>query len=215
MLDSIKAAVPAATVERVEGADRYAVSRALLIGDLARDDSPTLYVANGGNFPDALSSTAAATHLDSATLLVNGSAASLSAAEMAIIGRFAGAGKSVKIAGGPNSVSTGIETQIRTVATVQRLGGADRYEVSQAIVRDAFTGPTSRLVYLASGATFPDALAGGVGAGLNDAPVLLVHPDCVPQPVVDLIAGGTTRKVTLYGGPLTLNGEVEKLTACR
>ncbi|WP_217634300.1 cell wall-binding repeat-containing protein [Herbiconiux ginsengi] len=214
-LDSIKAAVPGATVDRVEGADRYAVSRALLTGDLAPDDSPTLYVANGGDFPDALSSTAAAAHLDSAILLVNGAAASLSADEMKVIGEFKGAGKSVKISGGPNSVSTGIETQIRGVATVQRLSGADRYLVSQAIVRDAFTPTTPRLVYLASGTTFPDALAGGVGAGLKDSPVLLVHPDCVPQPVVDLISDGITRKVTLYGGPVTLNGEVEKLTPCR
>jgi putative cell wall-binding protein len=215
VFDSIKATLPGATVDRIGGVDRYAVSRSLLASDLVHDNSPTLYVANGQNFPDALSSTAAAVHLDSATLLVNGAVASLSAEEMKVIGKFTGAGKSVKIAGGPNSVSAGIEAQIRGVATVQRLGGADRYEVSQAIVRDAFGGPAPSLIYLASGVSFPDALAGGVGAGLNDSPVLLVHPDCVPQPVLDLIASGNTRKVTLYGGPLTLNGEVEKLTACR
>lgn len=53
-----------------------------------------------------------------------------------------------------------------------RMAGADRYTTSQVISKSNF--PTqSEAVFLATGATFPDALAAGPAAGLKASPVLL------------------------------------------
>jgi putative cell wall-binding protein len=201
-----------AEVVRIGGNDRYAVSRALLSSALAPAPGATLYVANGKNFPDALSATPAAAHFDTGILLVNGGAASLGDEELAIIDRYAAAGSTVKIAGGSASVSTDIEAQLAARVPIKRFGGADRYEVSQAINDDAF--PSAYRAYLASGTSFPDALAGGAEAGSEDFPVYLTKPSCVPERVLDRLTASEVDHVTLLGGERTLANAVLALTSC-
>jgi putative cell wall-binding protein len=112
-------------------------------------------------------------------------------------------------------VSLAIEAQIATIATVRRLGGADRYEASNAIALDAFRGWTpSHRVFLASGSVFADALAGGAAAGQFDAPLLLARTDCVPPAALDIARGEGIKFVTVLGGPTTLSPQVESLEPC-
>ena len=54
-----------------------------------------------------------------------------------------------------------------------RLAGADRYATAAAISKATFA-PGVGLVYVATGANFPDALAGAAAAGKTGSPVLLV-----------------------------------------
>ena len=85
----------------------------------------------------------------------------------------------VKIAGGPNAVSVGIENGFKAgfgPTAVKRLSGADRY-AAEAINLDAFG--SSATVYLASGVGFPDALVGAALAGTKGSPVYLTGPGCV------------------------------------
>lgn len=207
----IKKELPGKNVERVEGADRYDVSRALLTGLDAPTAPTALYVASGAKFPDALSSTPAAVKAKTGILLVNGASATLSDAEMAIIRRFAGAGATIKIAGGAASVSAGIEAQIASVGTVVRFGGADRFAVSLAINTEAF--PSSSTAFLASGATFADALTGGPIAGRFGAPLLLAKGDCIPVGVLSRLALGG-RQTHLLGGENSLSPAVTELASC-
>jgi putative cell wall-binding protein len=84
---------------------------------------------------------------------------------------------------------------------VSRIAGADRYELAAEISKRVSPGP-SRVVYIASGTNFPDALSAGPAAAVNVAPLLLVAPDSVPapvaasltrlDPVVVKVIGGTT-----------------------
>jgi putative cell wall-binding protein/streptogramin lyase len=211
---ALKTALPGAAVSRVGGADRYAVSRALLTGGFAPEKGD-LYIANGQNYPDALSSTPAAIQSSGGVLLVNGAASSLGAAEIAIVKTFAARGGTIDIAGGTAAVSAAIEAQLSALpgVTVQRFGGADRYAVSRAINADAFPGGATH-AYLASGATFPDALAGGVVAGLKSAPLYLSHPDCVPSELLDTFARSGTASVHLLGGVKALSDDVAALKPC-
>jgi putative cell wall-binding protein/streptogramin lyase len=215
-------------VTRVGGADRYEVSRNLL-ESAALPASPRIYLAAGSSFPDALSATPIASFSSSPVMLVDGSAGQLSAPTLGFLSAH---GKSdIRIAGGPASVSTGIEAQLKAVAgtTVKRISGADRYATSVAINRDVLartdrvsrvaTDPVpmlrnSNLVYLASGETFPDALAGGVGASLAPAPLYVVPRTCVPRPVLLDVGSLTATTVTVVGGPNTLTAAVEALTVC-
>ena len=67
----------------------------------------------------------------------------------------------------------------RTTA-VSRIAGTDRYATAAAISRARFE-PGVGVAYVATGTTFPDALAGAVAAAHEAAPVLLTARDAVPQ----------------------------------
>ncbi len=61
-----------------------------------------------------------------------------------------------------------------------RLAGADRYATAAAISKATFA-PGVELVYVATGANFPDALAGAAAAGKTGSPVLLVGANAIPS----------------------------------
>ncbi|WP_440709309.1 cell wall-binding repeat-containing protein [Herbiconiux sp. YIM B11900] len=212
-LNEIAALVPGATTERIGGADRYAVSRALLTrGLLPVPVSPDrLYVADGRNFPDALSAVPNAATAETSILLVDGALRTLGADDVSLVKQS----HRVDIAGGPVSVSQGIENQIDSLVAggAVRRGGVDRFEVSDALAAD-FSDGTASTAYLASGFAFADALAGGAVAGSVHAPLLLAHQDCVPSAALLRIVAMGARTVQLLGGENTLSSDVFRLQEC-
>ncbi|GAA2238615.1 cell wall-binding repeat-containing protein [Herbiconiux moechotypicola] len=210
VVDDLKS-IQANTV-RIDGADRFEVSRAL--SEFAfGPSSQTAYVATGTNFPDALSAGAAAASAYGPVLLVNGGASSLDSATVATLTSLGV--KNIVIAGGPNSVSPGIEASLGSVSgvtSVVRDGGTDRYAASAAINTRAF--PTAGRAFLATGLKFPDALAGSAWAGAIGAPLYVVTSECVPQATLAAMSAQGVTHVTLLGGPATLTTSVESLTPC-
>ncbi|WP_291041771.1 cell wall-binding repeat-containing protein [Herbiconiux sp.] len=201
-----------ANTERIAGADRYEVSRTLSEYAFGAQ-TETAYVATGANFPDALSAGAAAANSYGPVLLVNGKASSLDAATIATLTDLGV--KNVVIAGGPNSVTPGIEASLASVAgitSVVRDGGADRFAASANINNRAF--PTASRAFLATGLKFPDALAGSAWAGAIGAPLYVVNSSCVPQATLSAMSAQGVTHVTLLGGTATLTTAVESLTAC-
>ena len=87
-----------------------------------------------------------------------------------------------------------------TTTTVTRLAGTDRYATGAAITADAFPS-TVHDVYVATGASFADALSGAAAAAARGAPVLLVAPTGVPVPVRDELARLRPERVWVLGGP--------------
>src|SRR5687767_13264384 len=59
-----------------------------------------------------------------------------------------------------------------------RLQGADRYDTAKDVAIKTFG--TSDIVVIASGETFPDALAAGFGAGIPGVPILLTAKNALP-----------------------------------
>jgi putative cell wall-binding protein len=213
VLDSLAADFPGAEVVRIGGADRFAVSQALIRDEAFGVAMATdVYVASGATFPDALAATPAAVALGGPVLLVNGSASTLSAEESATL---AGTGAtSVHIAGGPASVSTGIQNALSASYAVTRAGGADRYAAAVAVNAEVFAGAGVGTVYLASGEVFPDALSAGPIAGATGSPILLAQPTCVPDAVLDAIVELDPESIVILGGEATLAAEVDHLKAC-
>jgi putative cell wall-binding protein len=66
-----------------------------------------------------------------------------------------------------------------SLGTPSRLAGPDRYATAAAVSAATFS-PGVPAAFVATGATFPDALAGGPAAALTRAPVLLTTPTSVP-----------------------------------
>ncbi|MCS5714026.1 cell wall-binding repeat-containing protein [Herbiconiux sp. CPCC 205716] len=209
VLGQLAAAAPRAVVGRLSGADRYAVSRAIA-GQAFPAGADNVFVATGANFPDALSAVSPAAILASPVLLVNGSAAVADSDTQRAIAAVAPG--SLVVMGGTLSVSAGVyDTLSPSVATV-RIGGVDRFAVSAA-VNEHFLADFST-VYFATGATFPDALVGGVLTGTRHNPLYIVPPGCVPAPVLSRLARSGTSQVVLLGGSASLSPAVEALTPC-
>src|ERR1019366_2545491 len=166
--DAVAASITADgyTVKRYTGVDRD--TTAIAIAD-ANPTPAAILLADGEGFADALSAGAAAAHLGGVVLLTDGTA--LSTAVRTYI--TAHPGVPVYAVGGPAAAAS---------PTAVPVVGDDRYATSVAVARKFFNAPT--IVGLASGITFPDALAGGVEMGALGGPMLLVEPTTMPT-VVD------------------------------
>ena len=181
---------------RIAGADRY-----LTAVEVSKRTYPsgatTVLVATGLDFPDALSAAALGAKIKAPLLLTERSV--LSSATRAEILRLKPS--KIVVVGGPGIVSTGVESQLRSiVSNVSRVYGADRYETSAALARSGWTQASQ--AFVATGTDFADALAAAAAAGKLDAPVLLVPgtSSSVPNSVQKVLNDLKSTKVHIAGG---------------
>lgn len=188
-------------VTRVGGNDRYETAVAVAAG--IPKGVATIYVASGADFPDALSAAAVAAARDEPVLLTKpGDLPDVTAAAISEL-----APTSVVILGGTGAVSTTVENQLRAlgVGTVSRIEGSDRYATA-AKVAAQLPGATS--AYVASGAAFPDALAGAALAGHVGAPVLLTRPTSLPDATAAALRTQQPTAITVLGGTGVVSSSV-------
>jgi hypothetical protein len=188
--------VQALTTSRLWGVDRFATSAAISAANFAAG-VPVAYIANGYNFPDALSGAPVAVMKGGPVLLVRpGSIPDVVKAEL----KRLHPGKIV-ILGGTAVVSGVVSAALRvyTTGAVTRLSGADRFATSAAISAANFAAGVP-VVYIANGFNFPDALSGAPVAGIKGGPVLLVGRNWIP----DVVKAELTRlhpgKIVILGG---------------
>jgi putative cell wall-binding protein len=164
-------------VSRIGGADRYATAAAISAATFAPGVA-LAYVATGANFPDALAGAAAAGSRNAPVLLVTDDG--IPSATVAELKRLKPA--KIVVLGGASVVSSSVKEALAayTTGTVIRLAGGDRYSTA-ATISSATFAPGVDVVYVATGANFPDALAGAAAAGSEGAPILLVTKDTVPS----------------------------------
>jgi putative cell wall-binding protein len=191
-------------VTRLSGADRYgtavAVSR-----EAFSPGVETVYVASGLGFPDALAGAAVAGGSGSPLLLVRPTAIpTVVATELARLKP-----KRIVALGGPASISDGLLNSLAAYALegVTRLGGADRFETAVALSQAAFPDGAA-VVYVVSGLGFADALAAAPAAARDDAPVLLVAPDDLPDATRDELSRLAPARIVVVGGTAAVNGAV-------
>jgi putative cell wall-binding protein len=84
---------------------------------------------------------------------------------------------------------------------MQRFAGADRYATSAQALADYDPGVAK--LYVATGVSFPDALAAGAAAG-TDNPVLLVNPAGLSSATTTAVARLRPGQIVLVGGPRAL-----------
>ncbi|WP_354500951.1 cell wall-binding repeat-containing protein [Mycetocola sp. 2940] len=198
----------ALTSSRIFGEDRYATSAA---ASLAAYPSPgpvdTVFLASGENFPDALSAGPAAAQSSAALLLT--SRDSIPTNIRTEIARLAPA--RIVIVGGASAVSAAVEESARSlVADVSRVGGSDRYVVSEGLVRDVWN-EGSRHAYVATGTSYPDALAAGPAAARVGAPVILVPGGsaALPDTTRKLLGDLGVTSVTIAGATGAVSAGIE------
>ena len=202
-----------AAVERISGANRYATSR-LIVADAFEciDDCPqTVFIATGVNFPDALSAGPAAAKHDAPLLLVKGTDGSLDDPTTALLESLSP--PKAAVLGNPASVSSGIENDlVENGILVTRYGGANRYATASVLNAATFDGSTER-AYVATGAGFADALAGGPLAAAFGAPMILTPKACGTTENFDLIYKLGVLDIVYLGG-LSSVGDVVLNSDC-
>lgn len=184
---------------RIGGASRFNVSAT--ISEVGFDAGvPVVYIANGLNYPDALSAAPAASYQGGPLLLVEPTL--IPAPILAEIQRLEP--DKIVVVGGPGSVSPAVYNQLSTLAPdITRLGGIDRFAASRAVAEYAFGHDGATDAYIATGNGFPDALSAGGAASALGAPVITVDglASSVDAETRDLLIALGVTTVRIAGGP--------------
>ncbi|SEN61741.1 cell wall-binding repeat-containing protein [Lihuaxuella thermophila] len=93
------------------------------------------------------------------------------------------------------------------VPTLQRIGGADRYEVSANISKEL--GIDSSTVVIARGDLYADALSGVPLASMNQAPILLTKTGFLPPSIKEEILRRNPDRAIILGGTGAVSATVE------
>jgi len=204
---------PSGKAERLSGTDRFEASRNLARATFLPGGAPTVFIATGNNYPDALSAGPAAGSIGAPVILVDGLAPHLDSETMKLLHDLGTT--SVDIVGGPASVSPGIQEDVVALVGVDHItifGGDTRYE-NAAQLGETFFRYTDT-AFFATGTNFPDALSAAALAGFEHAPIDLVQPTCVPPSVDYWIGAQQVQHIWLIGGPASLGQGVENRTQC-
>jgi len=209
--DTSAASAAAPTLDRYQGADRFATA-ADIAGKAYPNGSGTVVIANGVQFPDALSAAPAAALIKAPLLLTAPNALPASVADRLV----ALDPTNVVVIGGVNAVSPAVVTQIEraTGATVDRVSGADRYATSRAVVDTFFAETGVYRAFVTSGLNFPDAISASAAAGAGstdstgapDAVVLVPGSNPgVDDATATLLDDLGVETVAVVGGPAVIS----------
>src|SRR5690606_27710423 len=158
-------------------------------------------------FPDALSGGAAAAVQDAPMLLTR--TTSLPEATRIELERLSPT--RIMVLGGTGAVSAAVAAQLAAIAPVERVSGADRYQTSLALSKRVF-GPDRPGIVLATGRSWPDALASGAPTRFTRGPVLLTTGTSLASgSTAELVRLSPTRAYVL-GGTAAQSNAVMRVT---
>ena len=202
-------AVAAPSVSRISGTDRYATSVAASRLAFPSGTRPeVVYLVSGTSPWESLSATPAAVHRDGGVLLTrpDGIPSSI-AAELTRLGPA-----SIVVVGSTASISDTVLSQARAYAPqVRRVGGGSRYQSAQALVRDAFPAGSATQAWIATGASWNDALAAGAAAAAHRAPLLTVDGSAASlhSTTLSLVRDLGVTSVTVVGGTAAVSSGIQ------
>lgn len=163
-------------VVRVAGPDRYGTCAEIAMTDFTV--APTAIVARGDDFPDALAAAGLAGLYNAPIVLARPDEMPFVVGDALV----ALGTRNAIIVGSVRAVSSAVESQLKVRGmTVERIGGADRYETAALIARGVVTrGGQRGAAFVARGDLYPDSLAVAPFAYRARRPILLVRPTSVP-----------------------------------
>ena len=212
------AATPQANATRLMGEDRYGTARAIAESLPAPPRDRPGVLVRGDDFPDALGSALLAAGggggpivLTPPSFLHDEALRALRSARVSV----------VNIVGSEAAIHPAVQQRLEAEGfTVLRHGGDDRYETAVAANNPLIYGDCDcypdDTVFVASGETFPDALAAGSLAFAEGMPIFLTRRDSLPE-VTRQALEKYAKKVYLLGGEaaVTPGVEAEIRSACR
>ncbi|QBI20937.1 hypothetical protein ER308_16050 [Egibacter rhizosphaerae] len=198
------------TVERIDSRAPTAVGLAAAAHAWAH--TPTLVIASGDDFADALCGGALAAAEDAPLLLVpEGGPSNWLKGEILGLGA-----ERVLVLGGSAAIDEGADADFgEHGATVERIYGADRFETAVEIAR-RIGAPTGEVAICLGrheefDRAWPDALsAAALAAAPRPVPTLLAREDRVPDATLDALEELDVSTAILIGGEAALQASVEE-----
>ncbi|MDR3685607.1 MAG: cell wall-binding repeat-containing protein [Coriobacteriia bacterium] len=194
-----------AVVRRLAGANRYGTAAAISASEFV--SAPTVVLATGEKFPDALTASGLAGALDAPVLLLHRtSVPAETKAELRRLGT-----RHAIICGGTPSVDMYTEKQLRAMGiSTERLAGKTRFETAIAVSKriQAITGTTGR-VFIVRGDAFPDALIISPLAYSQRSPILLSPTNKLWPTTAARLSAAHYKSAVVVGGAMsqrTMNG---------
>lgn len=160
------------------------------------------------NFPDALAAGPLAARLGAPILLTGPSVSTDVRGELARLGV-----SRVLVVGGPNSVPDEVVADLSATWPVRRIAGDGRDQTSVAVAQEILKTTGVADVIVASGATFPDALAAGPLAAARGTAILLVDPVNGSQAVQSFVDAADPKALTVVGGKASVPNDVAQAVA--
>jgi putative cell wall-binding protein len=205
----LKGTTEKVVTSRLAGNDRFETS-AKVSAEYApfAPGNGVVYVANGLDYPDALSAAPAAAVKGGPLLLTWPT--SLPAVVKNEIVRLSPA--KIVVVGGTGVVSDAVFGELKKLApAIERQAGNDRYETSRIVAQKAFGTDGSISAFLATGQNYPDALSASAAAAAQAAPVILVNGATAKADTatLNLLKGLHTSYVSIAGGTATVSAGIE------
>lgn len=193
-------------MERVSGVDRYDTSvKISKVVKIKNRDANSFIIADGENFPDAISAANIASR-DAIPILLTKKTKLPEPVKLYIDGENY---KNNLICGGKNSVSEEIAKYLSKKMPTERVGGIDRYQTAYLMAAKAYRNP--REVFIASGELFADSLSIAAISGIESNPILLTTKNKLNPWIINYINDNKVKNYKIIGGESVISNEVEKL----
>lgn len=188
---------------RVAGNDRYDTSRRLF--NEGWTSSETVILADGLDYPDALSASPLAGKYNAPILLTEKKSLN-SQPELVSLLKSKGV-KNAYIIGGFNALPGMIDNELKSMGiTVKRIGGNDRYETSVMVAREL--GNVNEVV-VTYGLGFADSLSISSVAAIKGMPIILTATNELSNVAKEYIQGNSVIKSYVIGSTGVVSSNVE------
>ena len=195
-------------VSRIQGSTRFGTAAA--VADKIDPAPTTLFFVYGNDYADALSVSPVASATNSPIIYLNkdGNMHPETAAYLAAL-KKKGCVRTAYVIGGEGVISKPMMQKAADALglvngkQITRTAGANRYETCMNVNAKFFSSVSNSMICVATGLDFPDALAGGVFAGIHAAPLFLVSGKAsavLSNEQKDFLEDKSPNGIAIFGG---------------
>ncbi len=189
-------------VKSIVGKDRYETAVKVAEETISKyGNKGKVIIADGRNYPDAVSIASYAAKEGIPVILVNGN--KVPDVVKNLLNKYKI--KSAIIVGGDKAVGKDVEKLFKSV---DRVAGDDRYDTSKKIAEKFFAG--SKTVFVASGESFADSLSVSYYAGAKNAPILLTKANSLDNDTKEYLEKNKNKDYIIVGGDKAVNPDLFK-----
>ena len=184
-------------VSAFAGENRYETAIKVAEETIAkRGNKGKVIIADGRNYPDAVSIASFSSKEGIPVILVNGN--NVPKEVKVFLNKYKI--KDAIVVGGSKAVGLDIE---KLFAKVERVAGKDRYDTSKKIAERFFAN--SKTIFVASGESFADSLSVSYYAGKEHSPILLTKANSLDNDTRDYLNANKDKNYIIIGGDKAVN----------
>lgn len=184
-------------VSAFAGENRYETAIKVAEETIAkRGNKGKVIIADGRNYPDAVSIASFSSKEGIPVILVNGN--NIPKEVKAFLNKYKI--KDAIVVGGTKAVGSDIE---KLFTKVERVAGEDRYDTSKKIAERFFAN--SKTIFVASGESFADSLSVSYYAGKEHSPILLTKANSLDNDTRDYLNANKDKNYIIIGGDKAVN----------